>query len=66
MKKLIAMISIFGMMAIVLGLNACNTMKGMGQDVQRGGEKIEGAAERSGASSGASGSGTRSSGGDYK
>lgn len=58
MKKLSSMISIFGMVAIVLGLTACNTMRGMGQDVQRGGEKIEGAAERNGASSGASRSGS--------
>lgn len=48
MKKLI---SVFGMMAIVLGITACNTMRGMGQDVQRGGEKLENAAERSSGSS---------------
>ncbi|WP_414691419.1 entericidin A/B family lipoprotein [Noviherbaspirillum sp.] len=27
-------------------LSACNTMKGMGKDVERGGEKMQGAAER--------------------
>lgn len=49
MKKLI---SVFGMMALVFGISACNTMKGFGQDVQRGGEKMEGAAERNSGSSG--------------
>lgn len=48
MKKLI---SVLGMMAIVLGISACNTMKGFGQDVQRGGEKVEGAADHSGGAS---------------
>jgi len=27
------------------GLAACNTVEGAGQDIQRGGEKIEGAAQ---------------------
>lgn len=48
MKKLLFM---FGMMTIVLGITACNTMKGVGQDVQRGGEKLENAAERNSGSS---------------
>jgi len=29
-----------------LGLAACNTMHGMGQDVERGGEKMQNAAEK--------------------
>jgi predicted small secreted protein len=35
--------------AMILGafvLTACNTMEGMGQDVQAGGKKIENAADR--------------------
>lgn len=35
--------------AIILGafvLTACNTMEGLGQDVQSGGKKIENAADR--------------------
>ena len=28
------------------GLTACNTMHGMGQDVERGGEKMQNAAEK--------------------
>lgn len=27
-------------------LSACNTVKGMGQDIQKAGEKIEGAAKK--------------------
>ena len=29
-----------------LALSACNTMAGLGRDVERGGQKIENAAER--------------------
>jgi predicted small secreted protein len=34
--------------AVVLAavLGGCNTMKGLGQDIERGGEKLQGAAER--------------------
>jgi predicted small secreted protein len=32
--------------AAVLALSACNTIKGMGQDIQKAGEKIEGAARK--------------------
>jgi predicted small secreted protein len=42
MKKLYA---IFGIL-MVIGLAGCNTMKGMGQDVERGGEKMQNAAEK--------------------
>ena len=28
-----------------LGLSACNTTKGAGKDIERGGEKLQGAAE---------------------
>jgi predicted small secreted protein len=31
---------------LVLGLAACNTIKGVGQDIQKAGEKIEGAAKK--------------------
>lgn len=43
MKKIISVLSI---LIAAYGLSACNTMKGMGQDVQRGGEKMENAADR--------------------
>jgi entericidin B len=41
MKKLMA---ITGMFVLALGLGACNTMKGAGKDIERGGEKVQGAA----------------------
>lgn len=43
MKKIISVLS---MMMFAFSLSACNTMKGFGQDVERGGEKVQGAAER--------------------
>lgn len=33
-----------GVLALGLALVGCNTMRGFGQDVQKGGEKVEGAA----------------------
>lgn len=44
MKKIISALSI---LAIAFGLSACNTMKGFGKDVERGGEKVQGAASSS-------------------
>lgn len=41
MKKIIPLIFIF---AMSIGLTACNTFKGFGQDVERGGEKVQDAA----------------------
>lgn len=41
MKKLITLL---GMLAFAASLSACNTFKGMGQDVERGGEKVQDAA----------------------
>ncbi|HYD94911.1 MAG TPA: entericidin A/B family lipoprotein [Noviherbaspirillum sp.] len=43
MKKIISVLSI---LMFTFSLSACNTMKGMGKDVERGGEKMQGAAER--------------------
>ena len=40
MTKLLALI------AIALSLTACNTMSGFGKDVQRVGQKVEGAAKK--------------------
>ena len=34
-------------LAALSALSACNTMEGFGQDMQKGGEKVEDAAERS-------------------
>lgn len=41
MKKTI---SILFLLALSLGSTACNTFRGMGQDVERGGEKVQDAA----------------------
>jgi entericidin B len=41
MKKLVAML---GIVVLTAGLSACNTFRGMGQDVERGGEKLQGTA----------------------
>jgi entericidin B len=43
MRKLF---SAFLLGAFVLGIAGCNTMRGAGQDVQRGGQKLEDSAER--------------------
>jgi predicted small secreted protein len=39
-------ISLLALLLVSLGLTACNTMKGFGQDVERGGEKVQGAATK--------------------
>jgi entericidin B len=44
MKKIISVLSI---LMFAIGLSACNTMKGMGQDIEKGGQKMEGAADKS-------------------
>ncbi len=41
MKKLIALLALAGML-----LGACNTMSGMGKDIERGGEKLQGTADK--------------------
>lgn len=41
-KKLIAIV----LMAGVAGLAGCNTMSGLGKDVQKGGEKLENSADK--------------------
>lgn len=42
MRKMMGLIGI----ALTLTLSGCNTVKGMGQDIQKAGEKIEGAARK--------------------
>lgn len=43
MKRLIAIALLSG---FALGLAGCNTVHGAGEDVQKGGEAIQGAADR--------------------
>ena len=40
------LISTFLMLAFAVTLTACNTFSGAGKDIQKGGEKIENAAEK--------------------
>ncbi len=42
MKTLVTLITV----SFLLVLTGCNTVKGMGQDIQKAGEKIEGAAKK--------------------
>lgn len=41
MKKIA---SLFSILMFAFGLSACNTMQGLGEDIEAGGEKLEGAA----------------------
>jgi len=43
MNKIIA---VMFMVASVFVLSACNTMEGAGKDIQKGGEKLENAADK--------------------
>ncbi|HQC94690.1 MAG TPA: entericidin A/B family lipoprotein [Aquabacterium sp.] len=40
------LITALAAIALVLGLSACNTIKGMGQDIQKAGGAIENAAKK--------------------
>lgn len=42
MKKLIA---VLGALIFTLGVTGCNTFKGAGKDIERGGEKVQDAAQ---------------------
>jgi len=41
MKKIFAL---FGIVMLTASLSACNTFRGMGEDIERGGEKVQGTA----------------------
>jgi entericidin B len=38
LRKILAALMLFGMLGAIAG---CNTMQGLGQDIERGGEKIQ-------------------------
>lgn len=40
------MIAVLFMLVSVVALSACNTMEGAGKDIQKGGEKLENAADK--------------------
>ena len=43
LKKILAALMLLGMLGTIAG---CNTMHGLGQDIERGGEKIQDKASR--------------------
>jgi predicted small secreted protein len=45
MHRFIPLLALCALCAL-LGLSACNTVKGVGQDIQKAGEKIEDAARK--------------------
>jgi predicted small secreted protein len=46
MKPLPAFVTVIFAVLLALGLSGCNTVKGMGQDLQKAGESIEGAVKK--------------------
>ena len=46
MKSLLAIVTVFVAVLFALGLSGCNTVKGMGQDLHKAGESIEGAVKK--------------------
>lgn len=46
MKPLLAIVTVIVAVLSALGLSGCNTVKGMGQDLQKAGESIEGAVKK--------------------
>lgn len=45
MKKIIAIASLLAFISVI-GLSGCSTMEGMGKDIEKGGQAIEGAAKK--------------------
>jgi entericidin B len=45
MRKIFSALIIAGALAGILGSFACNTVHGLGQDIERGGEKTQDAAD---------------------
>jgi predicted small secreted protein len=46
MRKLLSAVVLGAFVAGLAGMAGCNTMKGAGQDIQKGGQKLENSAER--------------------
>jgi predicted small secreted protein len=46
MRKLLSAVLLGAFVAGLVGLAGCNTMKGAGQDIQKGGQKLEDSADR--------------------
>ena len=46
MRKLLSAVVLGTFVAGLFAMSGCNTMKGAGQDIQKGGEKLENSADR--------------------
>jgi predicted small secreted protein len=46
MRKLLSTVLLGAYVLGMLGMAGCNTMKGAGQDIQKGGQKLEDSADR--------------------
>ncbi len=46
MKPLLAIVTVIFTVLFALGLSGCNTVKGLGQDLQKAGDSIEGAVKK--------------------
>ena len=44
-RRLLTMLMMLGMLGPLAAISGCNTMAGAGQDIERGGQAIEGAAK---------------------
>jgi len=44
-RKLLTMLMILGLLGPLTAISGCNTMAGAGQDIERGGQVIEGTAK---------------------
>ena len=45
MRKVITLLSLPALIISSLGMSGCNTMRGFGKDVERGGERVQDAAK---------------------
>jgi entericidin B len=43
-RRILAVLPMLGLLGPLIALTGCNTVAGAGQDIERGGQKVEGAA----------------------
>jgi entericidin B len=44
MRKLLAVLTVLGLLGSLSAISGCNTVAGAGQDIERGGQKVQGEA----------------------
>ena len=44
MRRILAVLTMLGMLGSLSAISGCNTMAGAGQDIERGGQKVQGEA----------------------